>query len=224
MAARRQDLTESLLDRFKDALRTGTAKNLRKDARNWFRTKIQQGKKLARATYNRAKAGAKAGMTGMKPKDILRDGGYQRARFTGRRIVYGKMFFFEYDAKYKATLPYWDRYPLTIFFDYSPPHLMGLNLHYLPPYHRATLLDNLRRFQQGKELNSDTFLRIDWKKISNIKEVKPAVKKYLINRVGLAVQIPADEWDVAIFLPVARFVGASEGQVFKDSKSAMSRK
>ena len=67
-------------------------------------------------------------------------------------------------------------------------------------------------------------MRIDWKKISNIKEVKPAVKKYLINRVGLAVQIPADEWDVAIFLPVARFVGASEGQVFKDSKSAMSRK
>ena len=73
MATRRQDLTESLLDRFKDALRTGTAKNLRKDARNWVRTKIQQGKKLARATYNRAKAGAKAGMTGMKPRDIIRD-------------------------------------------------------------------------------------------------------------------------------------------------------
>ena len=43
------------------------------------------------------------------------------------------------------------------------------------------------------------------------------VKKYLLNRINLAIKIPADEWDVAVFLPVARFQKANEKRVWKDS-------
>ena len=83
---------------------------------------------------------------------------------------------------------------------------------------RAGLMDQLNRYRNQKENNSDTFLRLNWKQLSKIPEVKPAVKKYIINRVKLAVQVPADEWDVAIFMPVARFQKASEKQVYSDSK------
>jgi len=222
MATQRQDLRESLLDRFKDALRTGSSANLKTKATNWFKSKIQQGKKLARQTYNRSRAGMKGtGLKGIKPEDLFRRGGYDRVRFTSRKVVYGKMFFYEYDAKYKETLPYWDRFPLTIFFDFQPPHLMGLNLHYLTPYMRAQLMDQLNRYRNAKENDSNTFLRLNWKQLQKIPEVRPAVKKYLINRVKMAVQVPADEWDVAIFMPVARFQKASESQVFKDSKRMM---
>jgi len=222
MATQRQDLRESLLDRFKDALRTGSSASLKSKATNWFRSKIQQGKKLAKQTYNRSRAGMKGtGLKGIKPEDLFRRGGYDRVRFTSRKVVYGKMFFYEYDAKYKETLPYWDRFPLTIFFDFQPPHLMGLNLHYLTPYMRAQLMDQLNRYRNAKESDSNTFLRLNWNKLSKIPEVKPAVKKYLINRVKMAVQVPADEWDVAIFMPVARFQKASESQVYKDSKRMM---
>ena len=219
MATQRQDLRESLLDKFKDALRTGTAENLKTKATNWFRSKLRQGKQLAKQSYNRGKAGIKgSGLKGIKPEDLFRRGGYDRARMTSRKVVYGKMFFFEYDAKYKETLPYWDRFPLTIFFDFQPPHMIGLNLHYLTPYMRAGLMDQLNRYRNQKENNSDTFLRLNWKQLSRIPEVKPAVKKYIINRVKLAVQVPADEWDIAIFMPVARFQKASEQQVYSDSK------
>jgi len=222
MATQRQDLRESLLDRFKDALRTGSSASLKSKATNWFRSKIQQGKKLAKQTYNRSRAGMKGtGLKGIKPEDLFRRGGYDRVRFTSRKVVYGKMFFYEYDAKYKETLPYWDRFPLTIFFDFQPPHLMGLNLHYLTPYMRAQLMDQLNRYRNAKESDSNTFLRLNWKRLSKIPEVQPAVKKYLINRVKMAVQVPADEWDVAIFMPVARFQKASESQVYKDSKRMM---
>lgn len=219
MATRRQDLKESLLDRFKDALRTGRAENLKTKATNWFKSKIRQGQKLAKQAYNQSKAGIKGtGLKGIKPEDLFRRGGYDKAKFTSRKIVYGKMFFFEYDAKYKDTLPYWDRFPLTIFFDFNPPHMIGLNLHYLTPYMRAGLMDELNRYRNQKENDSTTFLRINWKQLQRIPECKPAVKKYLINRVKMAVQVPADEWDVAIFMPVARFQKASEKQVYKDTK------
>ena len=225
MATQRQDLRESLLDRFKDALRTGSSANLKTKATNWFKSKIQQGKKLARQTYNRSRAGMKGtGLKGIKPEDLFRRGGYDRVRFTSRKVVYGKMFFYEYDAKYKETLPYWDRFPLTIFFDFQPPHLMGLNLHYLPPYHRAALMDAIFKYKSSPELDSNTFLRLNWNQLRRIPEVKPAVKKYLVSNVGYAVQIPADEWDVAVYLPVARWQKGSEAQVYKDSKDMLKDK
>tara|TARA_R110000787_G_scaffold28773_14_gene78405 strand:+ start:361 stop:1041 length:681 start_codon:yes stop_codon:yes gene_type:complete len=222
--SKRQDLKETLLDKFKTALRTGTAQNLSTKASNWFRAKIQKGKQLAKQTYNRSKAGMEGGLKGIKPIDMFRRGGYDRRKFTGKKVVYGKMFFFEYDAKYKATLPYWDRFPLTIFFDFSPPHIIGLNLHYLSPYMRAGLMDKLNKFRNKKESDSGTFLRLNWKQIARIPEVKPAVKKYLINRVKMAVQVPADEWDIAIFMPVARFQKASEAEVYKDSKQMVAKR
>ena len=218
MATQRQDLKESLLDRFKDALRTGSAQNLKTKATNWFRAKVRQGKQLAKQAYNRSKAQQAGGLKGIKPQDLFMRGGYDRKRMTGQKVVYGKMFFFEYDAKYKETLPYWDRFPLTVFFDFSPPHMIGLNLHYLTPYMRAQLMDKLNQYRNKKENDSDTFLRLNWKQLSKIPEVKPAVKKYIIGRVKMAVQVPADEWDIAIFMPVARFQKATEKEVYRDSK------
>tara|TARA_B100000287_G_scaffold432793_1_gene492944 strand:- start:2007 stop:2681 length:675 start_codon:yes stop_codon:yes gene_type:complete len=224
MATKRQDIHESILDKFKDALRTGKAKNLSVKAKDWFRSKFQQGRKMARQTYRGARASAIGGMSGMKPNDLFKKGGYTKVQFTDKKTVYGKMFFYEYDAKYKATLPYWDRYPVTIFFDYKPPHLMGLNLHYLPPYHRAALMDAIFKYKSSPELDSNTFLRLNWNQLRRIPEVKPAVKKYLVSNVGYAVQIPADEWDVAVYLPVARWQKGSEAQVYKDSKDMLKDK
>jgi len=224
MATQRQDLTENLLDRFKDALRTGNAKNLKTKASNWFKSKVRQGKELAKTTYNRSRAQMAGGLKGIKPQDMFMRGGYDRKRMTSRKVVYGKMFFFEYDAKYKDTLPYWDRFPLTVFFDFQPPHMIGLNLHYLNPYQRAMLMDKLNQYRNQKENDSNTFLRLNWKQLARIPEVKPAVKKYIINRVKMAVQVPADEWDIAIFMPVARFQNASEKEVLRDSKRMIAQR
>ena len=44
----------------------------------------------------------------------------------------GKMYLFQYDAKHKKILPYWDRFPLIFPFDYAKDGFYGINLHYLP--------------------------------------------------------------------------------------------
>ena len=89
---------------------------------------------------------------------------------------------------------------------------------------RAGLMDKLNKYRNKKESDSGTFLRLNWKQIARIPEIKPAVKKYLINRVKMAVQVPADEWDIAIFMPVARFQKASEAEVYKDSKQMVAKR
>ena len=53
-----------------------------------------------------------------------------------RRVsqVYGSMYNFEYDPKTKATLPYYDRFPLCIPIQKAKGGFHGLNLHYLHLY------------------------------------------------------------------------------------------
>ena len=107
-------LNESLLDKFKKALRTGSAANKQKGAVGWFKSKIQQGLSLAKRSYKGARGSAISGMSGMTPKDLLSQ--YPKFKLAnGPKIqVRGQMFFFQYDAKYKQELPYWDRFPMAI--------------------------------------------------------------------------------------------------------------
>ena len=51
------------------------------------------------------------------------------------------MFF--YDPKHKDTLPYYDRFPLSVIIGPAKGGFYGLNLHYLPPVLRAKMLDAL---------------------------------------------------------------------------------
>jgi hypothetical protein len=215
--ARRGPVNESLLDKFKKALRTGSAANKQKGAVGWFKSKIQQGMKLAKRTYKGARGSAIAGMSGMTPKELLTQ--YPKFKLkNGTKVqVRGQVFFFQYDAKYKATLPYWDRFPMAIPFDFKPPHLYAINLHYLPPMARANLMDELQSRMNNKKMDETTFIKADWDTLKKIDEVFPCVKKYLLTHIKLAIKIPADEWDVALFLPVARFQKKSEKFVWKDS-------
>ena len=45
--------------------------------------------------------------------------------------IRGNMYMYFYDPKHKLTLPYYDRFPLTIMVDGAKGGFYGLNLHYL---------------------------------------------------------------------------------------------
>ena len=47
----------------------------------------------------------------------------------------GGMFMYFYDPKTKATLPYYDKFPLTVIVGPAPGGFTGLNLHYLSLIH-----------------------------------------------------------------------------------------
>ena len=50
------------------------------------------------------------------------------------------MYLFQYDAKWKEKLPYWDMFPLILPFDLAKGGFFGVYLDYLPTNDRADLL------------------------------------------------------------------------------------
>ena len=68
---------------------------------------------------------------GVTPTRMLKDNDNMK---WDNKITPGRLYLYMYDAKHKATLPYWDKYPLV--FPYAETEdrkgFYGLNMHYLP--------------------------------------------------------------------------------------------
>ena len=148
-------------------------------------------------------------------------GGMSKEKFRQtNRFVVGGLYCFYYDAKTK-TLPYYDQFPLTIILERYNDGFLGLNLHYLPLRYRLAFLTKLMDYASFDEKNDIQRLRISYDILSaskRLKEFKPCIKRYLTSQVQshiLAIQ--PNEWDVAAFLPVQNFKGASASKVWDDS-------
>ena len=135
---------------------------------------------------------------------------------------WGQMYMFVYEAQGKDTLPYFDRFPLIILTEPAEGGFYGLNLHYLHPNTRAIFLDKLMQTIKGKELNERTRLRMRYQLLNGVRkyrEFAPCYKRYLFSQLRTRVSlVPADQWDVAIFLPTEHFRGANKTKVWADSK------
>ncbi len=192
-------INEGLLDKLKTAIKTSTAGAKARAAGDWFREKVRQ-------------AGASAKMKAVTPNQLLR-------RQPDDNILLGKMFFYKYDPKFAKKLPYWDMYPLVFPFERAPGGFYGLNLHYIPPRDRAVLMDNLNQYASNNKYDQTTRLELSYRLLKRYGRAVPCVKRYLGDRiVSQTVRIDADEWEVAIFLPVERFQKASKGEVWADSR------
>ena len=125
-------------------------------------------------------------------------------RLTARPLV-GQMYMYYYDAKHKATLPYFDRFPLVF-----------------PLPLRAKLMDALYDTASNTRFDESTRLKISYQMLESAakyKEFQPCIKRYLTSQVkSRFMYIYPSEWDVALFLPLERFQGASKTQVWSDSK------
>ncbi len=169
-------------------------------ARDWYR---DQAKKYGR----------------VKENDFF--GSNQRERMTTQPLI-GGMYMYLYDAKTKAKLPYYDRMPLIFPFKKVKGGFYGLNLHYLPLPLRAKLMDALYETANNKSYDETTRLRISYKILdsaSRFEGFKPCLKRYLTKQVqSKFMYVYPSEWDIALFLPTERFVGASKATVFADSR------
>ena len=134
----------------------------------------------------------------------------------------GKMYMFLYDPKLKAVLPYYDTFPLVFPLDFKANGFLGLNLHYLPPMLRASLMNNLYQTINNRKFDDSTVLNISYSILSGAsryKYFKPCVKQYLWDHVqSKYLNIEPANWDKALMLPTERFVKATKFQVWNDSK------
>ncbi len=139
----------------------------------------------------------------------------------------GKLFMFWYDAKLKKTLPYWDRFPLTIPIEFYPDGFLGLNLHYLAPPARILLFANLMDFANNQKYDKTTRLRITYGMLKNLakhRAFKPCLKRYLANHIdSRLIKIDAQDWNTVLLLPVERFQKLSKTQVWKKSEEIIAK-
>lgn len=140
-------------------------------------------------------------------------------------VTIGKLTMFMYDPKHKATLPYYDKFPLIFPIEHYKDGFLGINLHYLPPVYRARLMDALWETVNNKRYDDTSKLRINYsilKAAAKFRYFKPCIHRYLTGHLrSPLLEVDINEWDYALFLPLARFQKARERKVWDDSINAI---
>jgi len=133
----------------------------------------------------------------------------------------GEMFLYMYDAKYKDTLPWYDRFPCTILLEKNPKGFLGLNLHYIAPRFRARLLGELYKVSTDEDLLEGARFRVTYELLKSVTELKygiPCIKRYLWGHIDSRIsRVLPEHWDVVAMLPLQRF-NENANTVYKDSK------
>ena len=179
-------------------VRSGQIPARTQQSRDWFRTAAKKTK--------------------VTPESVIRS---ERTRYKNR-VTMGKMYLFNYDPKHKATLPYYDRYPLIFPVQPADGGFYGINMHYLPHVLRARLMDALYSLSRDKRYDEKTRLKLSYSILNGAakyKAFKPTFKRYLTNHVrSRFIEITSSEWDIALMMPLQKFAKASASEVWRDSR------
>lgn len=175
-------------------------------------TNLAEGRELSLAWYRRQ-------VKTIVPQQIspaniiksLRESDNKRMRPT-----YGIMNLYYYNPKTEETLPYYDRFPLVIPIQRVKGGFVGINFHYLDLPLRAKLFEKMLPMSKENRI-------LGWRAVSKLKQVRPCVKRYLINHVeSKFLKITEEEMPIALWMPVQRFYSKSrrfnEKEVWKDSR------
>ncbi len=183
-------------------IRAGQMPSRNSTARVWYREKAKEVGKVNETSF-------------------FRTADADRFRNSGQFQI-GSMYMFYYDPKHKDTLPYYDRVPLIFPINRAKGGFLGINFHYLPLKMRAKLMDNIYDTASNDKYDETTKMKISYNILnasSQYKEFRPAVKHYLFGHVrSRLLYVNPSEWDVALFLNIARFEGATQTKVWEDSQ------
>ena len=110
----------------------------------------------------------------VSPRTVLKD----KALDPTTKPQIGDMMMYFYDPKTKATLPYYDRFPLVFPFKKVKGGFYGLNMHYLPLPLRAKLMDALYDTASNTRFDESTRLKMSYKMLESaakFKEFQPCI-------------------------------------------------
>lgn len=183
-----------------DAMRRGYGPKMAQSALQWYKKKTMDlGSSVRPATV-------------MKEENRLKS-----------TFQIGKMYYFYYDPKLKKELPYYDTFPLIFPIGPAPGGFYGINLHYISPFHRAVLMNNLYNITNNTKFDKTTKLVLSYKILNSATKYsyfKPCIKHYLADHVrSKFLLIDSVEWNIALFLPTEQFKKKSKEFVWKESKS-----
>jgi hypothetical protein len=122
----------------------------------------------------------------------------------------GSMYLFVYDPKYKDTLPFYDMFPLVIPIEFQNQGFLGLNLHYLPPAARSSLLSALATLANNDKYNDTTKLTISYEIVKRYSSQFPGntecIKRYLYGHVRSQFQfVSPSDWAKVVTMPLQKW-------------------
>ena len=126
---------------------------------------------------------------------------------------FNQLNFFRYNPKTAALLPYYDVFPLVMPIDSAPGGFYGINFHYLPIPLRMRLLETLAKRKFAG----------DYRKLKNIKLIKPCIKHYLRSQFASGFyRLDEIDYAPAIFMPVQSFKKAGMTAAHRDARKRAS--
>ena len=186
---------------YRDELEAGEITPRSEASREWFLDKV---KSIGDGSVDRNK--------------MLKSKSLQQAADT----VAGKLYMFWYLPKHKDTLPYYDKFPLVLPLETEGETLTALNLHYLPIDLRQGLFYSLLNRVSNDKFDESTYMKVTYNFLKNnggLKAHRPCVKKYLARRImGKIVNIPSQEWEIAVHLPTAVWRKQNENYIHNRSR------
>ena len=190
----------SLFDKLQaQAMRAGVTART-KTSKKWFEKKVGELGKVSRTK-------------------VLKDSALDKTT----RTLPGSMYMYFYDPKHKLTLPYYDRFPLTIYVQPAKDGFHGLNLHYLRPDSRAEFLDQLMKLAPDRVQQTTRIRKMRYSLLQGVKrykEFKPCFKHYLGRHIKSRIsRVPMTDWEIAIFLPTEQFIKQSKTSIWSESIS-----
>jgi hypothetical protein len=204
------------------------AKLLEKETLSWY---LKQIRDLTQTVHKNIPTRATSADQRARGRERL-EGATQSTQSNFSSNLVGKMLFYNYNPKHKATLPYYDTFPLIFPLEISAGgpkgSFLGLNLHYLPYYERARLMQALYNTINSKDINPKSKLQISYdilKGASKYKLFKPCLKRYLKTHIRSRIRvIDPEQWNFVLMLPIARFMKQSELKVWSDSVNTVKQK
>ncbi len=139
----------------------------------------------------------------------------------------GEMFMFNYEPRNRSKLKFYDTFPLIYLVKIEPGKLHGLNLHYLPRKLRIPFFMNLQQLRTG--IGDQARLgKLDFnilKSSNRYKYFRPCYRTYSIKRINSRMlKIPAEDWPIAISLPLERFKKTSKYNVWTESRRIVAQR
>jgi len=136
----------------------------------------------------------------------------------------GRMYMYVYDPKHKETLPYYDTLPLIFVVAFTPDGFYGLNLHYVPPFVRAQIIEALTKNLNRAGLSESRKIKMSYdilKKSSKFAIIKHCFKRYLFSHVRSSYMfIDPVEWNKTIMLPTERFKKQTKNTIYRKFTSS----
>jgi len=188
----------------KQRIKTGTLPESNYESRIWYRQQSLKMTSLREVSTERFK---RIGRMNRRMRTTIRS-----------RLMLGKLFMFDYDPNASDTLEYYDVFPCVFVIQLEIDGFLGMNMHYLPYMWRAILMDNLYELLTNPHMNEKTRLNIitnGYKTLgrsSKYRHFKPCIRRYLFDHVqSRFLEVPPDQWEIAIFLPLERFESGIRG-------------